>query len=162
MSENKNWEHRAKTAIKKEALKEFAGWTDRDFINCIIDLREQIKSLEINQGQELQRVNEHEVKEDQFNKSWSVPTKIVFILHLLNKVLLSSEIYAKLISLDRSFKDYSSSKVVLSNYLTRSAKSGRIKKIKLPGIKTHYFALPDWMDENGLLLANYKKSIAKY
>lgn len=162
MTQSKNWEYRAKTAIKKEVMKEFAGWSEQDLISHILELRERVNSLQKETKHKEATVSKPEMAESQFNQAWSVATKIVFILHLLNKPLLSSEVYKKLIGLDKSFKDFSSSKTVLSNYLTRSVKSGRIKKVKLPGIKTHYFVLPEWLNENGILKEEYQSFIPKF
>lgn len=161
MTQSSNWEQRAKSAIRKETIKEFAGWSEKDLIAHIIELRETVNTLQKEAKHKGAAISEATIA-SQFDKAWSVATKIVFILHLLNKPLLSSEVYKKLIGLDKSFKDFSSSKTVLSNYLTRSVKSGRIKKVKLPGIKTHYFVLPEWLNENGILKEEYQSFIPKF
>lgn len=159
----KDWERRAKFAIKSEVLKEFEGWGNQDFIEYILQLRELIevqKSDLLNSNPKNKETGvKVEVKESQFNKEWSIPTQIVFILHLSNKPLLSSEIYAMITRLDKSFKDFMNAETVLSNYLSRSVKSGRIKKIKLPGIRTLYFALPEWVKENGQLRDEFRSMI---
>lgn len=166
MTEPKNWEHRAKFAIKKEILKEFSGWSEQDFIEYILQQRELIEVLKSDLAS-LESKNKDtgaktEVKESQFNKEWSIPTQIVFILHLLNRPSLSSEIYDKITRFDKSFSDFRNSEVVLSNYLSRSVKSGRIKKIKLPGVRTLYYALPEWVNERGDLKTEFQSMIKQF
>lgn len=159
----KDWERRSKFAIKKEVLKEFAGWNEQDFIEYILQQRELIGVLKSDltnlEAKNKETVIKVEVKESQFNKEWSIPTQIVFILHLSNKPLLASEIYTTITRLDKSFKDFMNAETVLSNYLSRSVKSGRIKKIKLPGIRTLYFALPEWVKESGELRDDFQSMI---
>ncbi len=156
----KDWERRAKFAIKKEVLKEFDDWSKEDFIEYILQLRELIEVQKVDLMPKSSETGKTEpVKESQFNKDWSIPTQIVFILHLSHKPLLSSEIFTMITRLDKSFKDFMNAETVLSNYLSRSVKSGRIKKIKLPGIRTLYFALPEWVKENGELREEFKEHI---
>jgi hypothetical protein len=158
-----DWERRAKFAVKKEVLQEFEGWGNQDFIEYILQLRELIEvqksALPGLESKNKETGIKAEVKESQFNKEWSIPTQIVFILHLSNKPLLSSEIYTMITRLDKSFKDFMNAETVLSNYLSRSVKSGRIKKIKLPGIRTLYFILPEWVKESGELKDEYHSMI---
>lgn len=162
MTEPKNWEHRAKFAMKKESEKEFEGWTEKDFITHILELRREIEDFRSETAGKTVETEKKEVKESQFNKEWSIPTQIVFILHLLNRPSRCSEIYDKITRLDKSFKDFRNSEVVLSNYLSRSVKSGRIKKIKLPGVRTLYYALPEWVNERGDLKIEYQSMVKQF
>ena len=154
----KDWEHKANLA-KNEALRQsFDSWTRQDLIDCILDLRKQLKQFE-----SPAKKTGHLLSESiSFNKAWPVATKIVFILSKENKPLLSSSIFSKLVQLDKSFLDYSLPKTVLSNYLSRSVTTKRIVKIKAPGFKAHYFALPEWLNEKGILTEEYKNAIAKF
>lgn len=154
----KEWEYKAKSIQKQELLKSFESWTRNDLIECILDLRKQVSDLDLT-------ANAIETKKQMlptFDKSWSVPTKIVYILKKENKVLLSAEIFKELVKLDKSFLDFNLPKTVLSNYLSRSSKSKRIAKIKVAGIKTHYFGLPEWLDSKKEVMPPYKNALEKF
>jgi hypothetical protein len=62
-----------------------------------------------------------------------------------------------LAKMDKHYSAYPDPKATLSVYLTMSVRRGRIKRIKLPGIKTLYFALPEWVDEDGKLNSEFKR-----
>jgi len=94
-----------------------------------------------------------------FEVDWSYPTKIHFLLALHQRPLTSKELDECLSKLDSHYKDYNTPQYNLSVHLGRAVKSGRIKKIKQPGIKMLYFVLPEWVDKKGLLDINHRNHI---
>ncbi len=154
----KDWEYKADNAKNKEMLKSFETYSRQDLIDCIFDLKKQLKVYESESKTEDVQNAELLV----FNKSWSVSTKIVFILTKESKPLLASELFVLLTKLDKSFSDFNLPKTVLSNYLSRSVKTGRIIKIKNAGFRAHYFGLPEWLNEKGVLGEEFKSVISKF
>ncbi len=154
----KDWEYKADNAKNKEMLKSFENYSRQDLIDCILDLKKQLKVFE-SESKTKDAQNEASIV---FNKSWSVSTKIVYILTKESKPLLASELFVHLTKLDTSFTDFTLPKTVLSNYLSRSVKTGRIIKIKNAGFRAHYFGLPEWLDKNGVLNTLYRSTIQKF
>lgn len=85
----------------------------------------------------------------------------MFLLTLENKPLTSREIHDHLLKLDKQYQFYNDPKGTLSVYLRAVVKSGRIKSVKLPGIKEKLFAMPEWVDREGNLLHVFIKQISK-
>lgn len=156
----KDWERKLKCELKNEVLKEFEGWSNGDLISHIIDLREEISGLEdqLNDKQSStgEKGRKEPLTESKYKQDWSYPTKIHFLLELHQKPLTSEDLHGFLSKLDTHYKDYDSPKNNLSVALGRASKSGRIKKIKEPGIKLKYYALPEWVDKEGKFLTPYK------
>ncbi|MBA3971192.1 MAG: hypothetical protein H0X46_03455 [Bacteroidetes bacterium] len=86
---------------------------------------------------------------------------MAFLLTIKDKPLTSTEINKLLLKIDKHYSAYADPKATLSVYLTMAVKRGRIKRIKLPGIKELYFAMPEWMEENKLL-PKYKSEIKPF
>jgi hypothetical protein len=63
--------------------------------------------------------------------------------------MTTEEIHGDLLLLDKLYSIYTNPKATLSVYLTNATKTGRIKAVKLPGIKMRYFSLPEWLNEKG-------------
>lgn len=151
----KDWERKLKRELQNEALKEFENWTPAEFSAYILELREEIKELKEESSHGSDKSPEipkkQPLRESLFKQQWSYPTKIHFLLELRQRPLTSEELVDELLRLDNHFKDYNSPQKNLSVYLNRATKSGRIKRIKLPGIRELYFALPDWLDKEGCL-----------
>ena len=167
MSEKSKWRFKYKSLKIQEALQEFEGWTEKDLVKHILELRKEVIELEqgnadleakLNPDAELTKGEKpEELSEKNFNTAWSYPTKVAFLLTIKNKPLTSEEIHRTLVKLDKNYSVYADPKATLSVYLTMSVKRGRIKRIKLPGIKTLYFALPEWVDEKGELKSEFKE-----
>lgn len=157
----KDWERKLKRELQNEVLKEFENWTPAEFSFYITQLREQIEVLKdqhaIAPEKSAKTAQKPALIESVFKQEWSYPTKIHFLLELHQRPLTSEELATDLLRLDSHFKDYNSPQKNLSVHLNRATKSGRIKRIKLPGIRELYFALPEWVDESGNL-KNYLKS----
>lgn len=152
----KNWRFKYKSAKKMEAQREFEDWSSENFIDHILELRSTIGEMEL-VIEELRTGNDstdgsvqkREMTEDHFKQVWSYPTKIAFFLHLLQKPLTSEDLHNLLLKSDRDYRDYNSPRNNLTVSLNRAVKSGRIKKIKVPGIRTLYYVLPEWTDKEG-------------
>jgi hypothetical protein len=155
----KDWQFRYKNAKKKELVQEFASWGNDDLINHIMELRSVIDEMqkEINAGND-QAGKEGENKalsEADYKQGWSYPTKIAFMLTILHKPLTSEEVHKLLLKLDTHYKDYKVPRNNLTVTLNRTIKSGRVKKIKVPGIRSLYYALPEWLDKDGNLAPRF-------
>lgn len=158
MPEKSKWRFQYKSLKVQEALQEFEGWADKDFVKHILELRKEIIELEtekeaakIKPTSGAEEEKPKGLSERDFDPQWSYPTKMAFLLTITNKPLMSQEIHKMLVKIDKHYSAYADPKATLSVYLTMAVKRGRIKRIKLPGIKTLYFALPDWTDLDGKL-----------
>lgn len=169
MSEKSKWRFQYKNLKVQEAMLEFESWTNKDFVKHILDLRKEIIELEAqkvigkdNSTSSPETPKAESLSEKDFDLQWSYPTKVAFLLTITNKPLPSEELHRMLIKIDKHYSAYADPKATLSVYLTMAVKRGRIKRIKLPGIKNLYFALPEWMDKEGNLFANYDSHIKKF
>jgi len=158
-----DWQRKLKRELKNETLKEFEGWSHNELVAAIVDLREQKTDLEeqmlTKNAAGAEKGQKPDLNEGMFKEDWSYPTKIHFLLALHQKPLTSKDLDGYLSKLDSHYKDYNTPQYNLSVHLGRAVKSGRIKKIKEPGIKMLYFALPEWVDKEGNLNANHKSTI---
>lgn len=151
----KDWERKLKRELQNEGLKEFENWTSAEFATYIVELRKEIETLKsltsLHPNERAEKAKKQPLNESLFKQTWSYPTKIHFLLELHQRPLTSEELSKHLLRLDSHFKDYNSPQKNLSVHLNRAIKSGRIKRIKLPGIRALYFALPEWMNVGGEL-----------
>lgn len=154
-----DWQRKLKRELKNETLKEFEGWSHTDLVSAIMELREQKTALEgqllTNNVTGTEKGQKPDLNESMFKVDWSYPTKIHFLLALHQRPLTSKDLDGYLSKLDSHYKDHNTPQYNLSVHLGRAVKSGRIKKIKEPGIKMLYFALPEWVDQTGQLRQNY-------
>jgi hypothetical protein len=151
-----DWKHKYRNLKRQEDRQEFENWKDDDFINHIFELREEMDALQqkydqINSAEKKIIPSEKGLKPENFKQDWPYSTKFVFLLTMENKPLTSMEIHTHLLKLDKEYKFYNNPKATLSVYLRTVAKSGRIKAVKIPGLKEKLFAMPEWLDENGKL-----------
>ncbi len=162
----KDWERKLKRELQNEVAKEFENWSSGDFVSHILELREKIAALEDQEAaapkKNAEKAQKRPLTESMFKQEWSYPTKIHFLLELHQRPLTSEELAADLLKLDSHYKDYNSPQKNLSVHLNRATKSGRIKKIKKPGIRSLYFALPEWLDKEGMLMLSYKQHISEF
>lgn len=162
----KNWERNLQRELKNAAQKEFANWSSNDFIDHILELRQQISSLEdrldAGDGKSAQKTQKESLTESMFKQEWSYPTKFHFLLALHQRPLTSEDLDRELLKLDSHYKDYKVPKNNLTTAINRSLKSGRIKKIKEPGIKMLYFVLPEWFDESNRLKSAYANHMKQF
>jgi hypothetical protein len=123
-------------------------------------LRELLKEglLEIHDLKE--RLSRYEKPNDGYNKSWSMVTKIVFLITKADKPLRSSEIIPLLQTREPSIvnKQVSLEKYV-SAFLNTAMKHGRLIPYKLKGVRGNYYCIPEWMDEECELIPDMRKKI---
>ena len=162
----KNWERNLQRELKNAALKEFEGWSTQDFISYILELRGQLadSAKQMPSGSESSSPNDQKAQltEKMYDVDWSFPTKIHFLLALHLRPLTSEDLDGILLKLDSQYRDYKHPKNNLTTSISRAVKSGRIKKIKEPGIKLKYYALPNWLDKEGELVQPYKDQIKQF
>lgn len=114
--------------------------------------------IEIKNLQE--RLNKHEIPDDGYNKSWSMVTKIVFLITKADKPLRSSEIIPLLKQREPSIvKKQDSMEKYLSAFLNTAMKHGRLIPYKLKGVRGNYYCLPQWIDETDGLIAEMRAKI---
>lgn len=166
-SKKSDWKRRYRLFKQQEDRQEFEGWEVEDFIKHIFELRQEVTELQ-DQVDSLKAQLKQEskaekpklgLKVEDFKQDWPYSTKFVFLLTLENKPLTSREIHDHLLKLDKQYQFYNDPKGTLSVYLRAVVKSGRIKSVKLPGIKEKLFAMPEWVDANNLLKSQYQNSI---
>ena len=123
-------------------------------------LRELYKEslLEIRNLKE--RLNKYEKPTDGYNKSWSVVTKIVFLVTKTDKPLRSSEIIPLLQAREPLIvnKQVSLEKYV-SAFLNTAMKHERLIPYKLKGVRGNFYCLPEWIDEEGELIPEMRRKI---
>jgi len=150
-----DWKYRYRNEKKKEAHKEFEGWTNQQFIDHILELRSAVTGLEELLKEKSAQTGENapkkQLSEKEYKQEWSYPTKVAFLLTLSQKPLKSEDLNKLLLKHDKHYKDYNDPMKNLIVTLSRAVKSGRIKKIKVPGVRSLYYALPGWIDKNGML-----------
>lgn len=155
----KDWQFRYKNAKKSELLKEFEGWDKEDLINHIMELRGVIRDMEsdLDSGgsEKGQQATKKVLSEADYKQAWSYPTKIAFLITMLQKPLTSEEIHQHLLKLDSHYKDYKVPRNNLTVTINRTLKSGRVRKVKVPGIRSLYYVLPEWLDKEGSLKEKY-------
>jgi hypothetical protein len=162
----KDWRHKFRIDKKKDVQKEFEGWSEQQFIDHILELRDAVVALEVlleeKGAQTGYKPATKEFSEKDYKQEWSYPTKVAFILTVLQKPLTSAELDLQLKRLDKQYKYYDSPIKNLIVTLHRAVKSGRIKKIKVPGVRTLYYALPEWVNKEGILHEIFNCLINKF
>lgn len=170
-----SWRVRNKDMNVLAQINEFKEWGVTDFIIYILELRQELRKakmqrqeLEI-QLQEKQPTKNQSEKPDpfadlkeQYRQEWSYPTKVVYLLTVKNTPLTSIQIHDLLMEVDDNFSHGKDPRHKINTYLYLSRKSGRIKGIKLPGIKGYFFALPEWVQENERLREEYTKDLDRF
>ncbi|MBL7932935.1 MAG: hypothetical protein JNL60_13590 [Bacteroidia bacterium] len=158
MTGKKDWQNRYKREKDKLVYLEFEDWSREDLIDHILQLRaglDEMGEITKNDGSGTAK----EFAEGDYKQTWSYPTKIAFLLTLNKKPLTSEELEKLLRKHDTHFKDYTKPRNNLTVTLNRTVKSGRIKKIKVPGIRSLYYALPEWLDKDSNLMPTFSLAL---
>ncbi len=159
----KNWERNLQRELKNAAFKEFEGWSAHELMTYILELRAEITELKEEGGTEMAgKAPKEPLNESKFKSDWSYPTKIHFLLELHQKPLTSTDLDELLLKIDSHYRLYKHPKNNLTTSISRAVKSGRIKKIKEPGIKLKYYALPGWLDKEGRLENRFHSQIRQF
>lgn len=162
MTGKKDWQNRYRREKSKQAYLEFEGWSREDLMDYILQLRagmDELGEIIKDDRSEATPAKAKELSDADYKQTWSYPTKIAFLLTLNKKPLTSEELEKLLRQHDTHFKDYTKPRNNLTVTLNRAVKSGRIKKIKVPGIRSLYYSLPEWLDKEGDLKPSFALSI---
>lgn len=165
MTGKKDWQNRYKREKDKQVYLEFETWSREDLIDYILQLRaglDEMSEIAKNGGSGAASGSQIEFAEADYKQKWSYPTKIAFLLTLNKKPLTSEELEKLLRKHDTHFKDYTKPRNNLTVTLNRAVKSGRIKKIKVPGIRSLYYALPEWVNKDGNLNPSFGSFINQF
>lgn len=87
---------------------------------------------------------------DTKNKTWN--QILVAIIKEANKPLTRKEIF-EIVKNDLGFIN---SPLTFGVYLFNAKKAGVIASVKVPPSRTGFYCNPDWLDENGELIEQYK------
>ncbi len=122
-------------------------------------VKEQLYEKE-NENIKLQLLLDNYVNpKDEYNKSRTWVSKIVFIVAKANKPLRSAEIIALLLRREPVLHEKESKEKFISPSLNSSIKSKRLIPYKLPGVRGNFYCLPEWVNEEGELLQEMRKKI---
>ena len=156
MAKNTERDYQIKLNAKQNAHAEFEGWPLKRLKNEIIKLRKENALLEEKLNSFTKNsASQSNVPKASYNQKWTYPQKICFILLNQQQAMGSSQIYNTLLKADTHFEDFRNPLAILNSYLSRMIKSGRLISKKLPGIKKHFYILPEWIEEDGKLKAEY-------
>lgn len=161
----KEWKYKLKNEKNKTVSKEFDSWSREDLIEYVVELRRGMdEMLEVSRKEyeKSPAVVEKLYLETDYKQTWSYPTKIAFLLTLNQKPMTSEELDALLLKMDSHYKDYNSPRNNLTVTLGRAVKSGRIRKIKVPGIRSLYYVLPEWVDKEGNINAKFSSAFNQF
>ena len=123
-------------------------------------LRELLKEALIKIENLKNRLEKHENPKDEYNKRWTMVTKIAFLINKAQKPLRSSEILQLLTSREPTIiKKQASMEKYLSAFLNTAMKHGRLIPYKLKGVRGNYYCLPEWINEDGELQTELKTAI---
>ena len=123
-------------------------------------LRELLKEALIEIENLKNRLEKHENPKDEYNKRWTMVTKIAFLINKAQKPLRSSEILQLLTSREPTIiKKQASMEKYLSAFLNTAMKHGRLIPYKLKGVRGNYYCLPEWINEDGELQTELKTAI---
>ncbi len=116
-------------------------------------LRELLKEALIEIENLKNRLEKHENPKDEYNKRWTMVTKIAFLISKAQKPLRSSEILQLLTNREPTIiKKQASMEKYLSAFLNTAMKHGRLVPYKLKGVRGNYYCLPEWINKEGELL----------
>ncbi|MFL5763576.1 MAG: hypothetical protein ACJ77K_06495 [Bacteroidia bacterium] len=153
----KDWQFRYDKERRKEIQKEFEDWSSPQLIDEIIRLREQLEAVSKERiAQEGEKTPKTGPSAKDYKQEWSYPTKVAFLLTVAGKPLKSEDLDKLLLKYDRHYKNYNFPFKNLTVHLNRALKSGRIKKIKVPGVRALYYALPEWVAADGTVSPEFQ------
>ncbi|MCF8450012.1 MAG: hypothetical protein K9G49_09110 [Taibaiella sp.] len=142
-------------AIKLERLKKKLAETQKE----LSETKDLLHKQE-NENIKLRLLLESHVNpKDEYNKSRTWVSKIVFIIAKANKPLRSAEIIALLLRREPVLHEKESKEKFLSPSLTSATKSKRLFPYKLPGVRGNFYCLPEWVNEDGELLPEMRGKI---
>jgi septal ring factor EnvC (AmiA/AmiB activator) len=133
--------------IKLERLKKKLAETQKE----LSETKDQLNKQE-NENIKLRVLLDNYVNpKDEYNKSRTRASKIVFIVSKANKPLRSAEIIALLLRREPVLHEKESKEKFLSPSLNSAIKSKRLIPYKLRGVRGNFYSLPEWVNEEGEL-----------
>lgn len=140
----------AKYAWTKKTIADFDDWSKEEVVMAFVKAQKEIASLKTKlDNLERKELVPTPTKNKTFKKSWPIATKLVFLLLREFQPLTTEDFNKFLLDIDSTFKSYNNSRHLITNILGQMVKAKRLVKVKIPGIATGFYLLPDWVDENG-------------
>ena len=127
--------------------------------NALNDALNQVKDITIENENLKRKLRKLETPADHYDCSWSWISKIVFLVTQANKPLRSIEIIEVLQKKEQVLHEKVSKEKFLSAFLNVAMQHGRLIPYKLKGVRGNYYCLPEWVDEQGELMAEMRKKI---
>lgn len=141
--------------IKLERLKKKLAETQKE----LSETKNQLHKQE-NENIKLRLLLDNYVNpKDEYNKSRTWVSKIVFIVAKANKPLRSAEIIALLLQRESVLHEKESKEKFISPSLNAAMKFRRLLTYKLHGVRGNYYCLPEWINEQGELLPKMRSKI---
>lgn len=126
---------------------------NRALKELLVEALEKIKVLE-------KRLAKYEKPDDGYNKTWTVVTKIVFLITKADKPLRSSEIISLFQTREPTIvRKQTSIEKYVSAFLNTAMKHQRLIPYKLKGVRGNFYCIPEWIDENDELIPEMRKKI---
>ena len=142
-------------AIKLERLKKKLAETQKE----LSETKDQLHKQE-NENIKLRLLLDNYVNpKDEYNKSRTWASKIVFIIANANKPLRSAEIIGLLLRREPVLHEKESKEKFISPSLNSAIKSKRLIPYKLPGVRGNFYCLPEWVTEERELLPGMRSKI---
>jgi sugar-specific transcriptional regulator TrmB len=126
---------------------------NRALKELLAEALDKIKKLE-------KRLQKYEQPNDGYNKTWTMVTKIVFLITKADKPLRSSEIIPLLKQREPDIiRKQDSLEKYLSAFLNTAMRHERLIPYKLKGVRGNFYCLPEWMNEGGELIVGMRRKI---
>lgn len=144
----------------KRKRRELEALSQEELIDLIIEKEEEIEVLNerIKELEGSETIEGNKTKLPDYNCRWNWISKIVFLITAENKPLTSAGILAALSINDYHYRNSCESNLEgkLRVHIHKACEYGRIKKYKIPGLKTNYYGLLEWFNENDKPFPQYK------
>ena len=122
-------------------------------------VKEQLYEKE-NENIKLQVLLDHYVSpKDKYDESRTWVSKLVFIVAHANKPLRSADIISLLSRREPVLQEKESKEKFISASLNTAKKFMRLIPYKLQGVRGNFYCLPEWMDQDGVLLPEMREQI---
>lgn len=156
MAKNIERDHQIRMNAEKNLHAEFENWSVKRLINEILKIRKEKSQLEKEYNKLIEKTElNKEIPKENYSQKWTYPQKITFILLNEQRPLTSTQIFHLLMKADGHFEDFRNPIAILNTYLGRMMRTGRIKAHKLPGIRKHFYILPEWLGADNKLQSQY-------
>lgn len=108
---------------------------------------------------ELLKLKFPDINNTEYKRTWSWVTKIVYVLKKINRPLLSSELIELMCPYEPVLSTSMNKAQAFSANLNKAVRYKRIMPHKLRGSRGNYYVLPEWIDNEGVLLSEYESKI---